>query len=182
MSRKSRANAQAIRLGYRLTLAAGVVIALALLLVGCAMLSQRQRLTPITREEAISITATLEEAVPTVYRDHRHSRQKGYRLEFSDHERLYLSVAWQRGTSAPIELPRGTVCSMLVTPHDPDEVLALSANGETLISFEEGLGFLTAAWQGRLRGAWLCFIGSGVTAVGFVIWYVRRLRHAPAIR
>ncbi len=125
---------------------------------------------PVAREDALPVTAVLEQADGTYQRQ----RLQQIRLTFRDHEPLFIDSAT---ASRPLlqrlsDLPPGTVCAMLVHPNSDSTILHLEAYGEVIVDFDEAARELSVEQYGFSLLGVFCFVGAMRGA--WLLWRIRQ--------
>ena len=158
MSRKSRQRSGQRKLRFTLPLWLSIAVTAVGLFIGCmAALYTPWANAPVTQAEAIAVSGTLREAVPTYTR----RRQGGilYRYQLSG-VLLYLNEQ-----EKPLQIPRvitdealadtltalpiGTQLDMLLHPVG-GSVMALTARDEVILAFEDGMAKLQIEARGSV--------------------------------
>lgn len=186
MSRKSRQRAANRKLRPTVPFWVGIAFLVAGLIAGSVLTFGVQYWnSPITRDEAISVTGTLESAKPT-YKRHRGSTRvhlSDIMLYFTDLEG-YMSISRALTTQALADeltaLPPGTAVDMLVHPHDDNRVLSLTAGGTEYVHFDQALQALRREANTSLVLG-LCFYALAAygTWSAVVRWRYRRVDDDP---
>ena len=120
-------------------------------------------------EEAIAVTATYQ----GYNIDHRTRRNSVTRkriaevdLKFTDHEELSIdgSCADDALLASLDALQKGDTLDMLVHPNGGDTILAITADGKTLLAFKDTMKRLSVERWGFFGLGLLCYFGAGAGA------------------
>lgn len=185
MSRKSRARSGQRKLRFTLPLWLSIAVMAAGLVLGCmAALYTPWVNAPVTREEAISVSGTLREAVPT-YTRRRHGsilnryQLSGVLLYLNEQEEPLLIprvITDEALADTLTALPIGTQLDMLLHPVR-GSVMALTARDEVILAFEDGMARLQIEARGSvLLGIPLLLLAAYGAWSTVMRWRYRRLQ------
>ena len=87
-------------------------------------------------------------------------------LQFSDHEELFVdgSCADDDLLASLDALHKGDTLELLVHPNGFDMILSITADGKTILAFEDAMKYLTFERWGFFALGILCYLGAGVGA------------------
>ncbi len=184
MSRKSRAYAQGVRAMYKLLLIGAAVSAAVFAVLGTCKLLERPDYAPIEPGEEIRVQGTLDHVEKMHYHAGRgRVRPCGYKLFFADIAPVEVRYGWHEAGDLTA-LEKGTQCTVLVSPNDPERALylALGEDEDVRVPLETGLAGMARAYQGSLNAALALYALGAALAIGLTVLYAVKMKHAPPIK
>lgn len=157
MSRKSRQRSGQRKLRFTLPLWLSIAVMAVGLFIGCmAALYTPWANAPVTQAEAIAVSGTLREAVPTYTRSRHGSilryQLSGVLLYLNEQEKPLLIprvITDEALADTLTALPIGTQLDMLLHPVG-GSVIALTARDEVILAFEDGMAKLQIEARGSV--------------------------------
>lgn len=120
-------------------------------------------------EEAIAVTATYDGYEIHYGRGKRSSHRNNINtvdLLFANHERLTIDSSCINADllDRVYSLQKGDTLDMLVHPNGGDTLLSITADGKTILAYEDAMKMLSVERWGFFALGLFCYLGAGISA------------------